>query len=184
MTRRELRQRLRAQPTFSLWAWVRRHGGNVSTQLQGGNVSRGGRRRVTLGADPNTAALQSQVDQAMLLQAKASQFPDAPDVLRWLTDSYLLLLDAQNKAIKMGADTFGEVTGELVDRTEQAINDVGGATNKQLGNLMDATNKLGEPLFNNLKWVGIALIVGTVIIGSGGGAQAGLAALASRRVTL
>ena len=169
---RARRAMLQNTPTVGLWRMLcpprRGRGGNVST----------------LGADPTQAALQSQVNQAMLLQTQAAQFPDAPDALRWLTDSYLLLLDTQKKAVAAGMDSFGEITGELIDRTEQAVEDIGGAANKTIGGLVDNANRATSPFTNMVTYLGVGLIVGVVIIASGGGAQAALTALASRRVTL
>jgi hypothetical protein len=144
---------------------------------RGGNVT-------TLGADPTQAALQSQVNQAMLLQSQAAQFPDAPNALKWLTDSYLLLLDTQKKAIAAGMDSFGEITGELIDRTEQAVEDIGGAANKTIGGLVDNSIRATSPFTNMVTYLGLGLIVGVVVIASGGGAQSALTVLASRRVTL
>lgn len=170
MTRRERKAALARLPSAVLWRILcpPRRGGNVST----------------LGADPTQAQLQSQVNQAMLLQAQAAQFPDAPDALKWFTDSYLLLLDTQRRAIASGMDSFGEITGELIDRTEQAVEDIGGAANKTIGGLVDNANRAVSPVTSMVTWLGLGLIVGTVVIASGGGAQAGLLALASRRVTL
>lgn len=169
---RARRDMLQNTSTVMLWRALcpppRRRGGNVST----------------LGADPTQAQLQSQVNQAMLLQAQAAQFPDAPDALRWLTDSYLLLLDTQKKAVAAGMDSFGEITGELIDRTEQAVEDIGGAANKTIGGLVDNANRATAPFTNMVTYLGLGLVVGVVIIASGGGAQAALTALASRRVTL